>query len=65
MGSNYGIVFTAYGMGAIVGPLAASYIFGVTRSYAPAFMTTAVLALIGFPVAFFTYKSPKSVRVGP
>jgi MFS family permease len=59
MGANYGIVFTAYGIGAIVGPVAASYIVGVTQSYAPAFTTTAVLALIGLGVAFFTYKSPK------
>lgn len=58
MGANYGVVFTAYGMGAIVGPVAASYIVGATRSYAPAFMTTAVLALIGLAVAFFTYRSP-------
>jgi MFS family permease len=62
MGANYGIVFTAYGIGAIVGPVAASYIVGVTQSYAPAFATTAVLALIGLGVAFFTYKSPKLER---
>jgi MFS family permease len=61
VGSNYGIVFTAYGIGAIVGPLAASYIYGVTHSYAPAFMTTVILALIGVVVAFFTYRPPESI----
>ena len=64
MGSNYGIVFTAYGMGAIVGPVAASYIYGVTSSYALAFMTTAVLALIGIVVAYVTYKAPRTVHTG-
>lgn len=58
MGSNYGIVFTAYGVGAIIGPLAASYIFALTHSYAPAFMTTAALALIGIAVAYMTYRAP-------
>jgi MFS family permease len=61
VGSNYGIVFTAYGIGAIVGPLASSYIYGVTHSYAPAFMATVILALIGVAVAFLTYKPPKFV----
>ncbi len=59
LGSNYGVVFTAYGMGAIVGPVIASYIFGVTQSYALAFTTTAILAFVGAIVAFLTYKPPK------
>ncbi len=61
LGSNYGIVFTAYGMGAIVGPVIASYIYGVAQSYTLAFMTTAVLSIVGMVVAFLTYKPPRSV----
>jgi len=60
LGANYGIVFTAYGIGAIVGPLASSYIYTSTQSYTPAFMTTAVFAVIGTAVAFLTYAPPKS-----
>ena len=59
VGQNYGLVFTAYGMGAIVGPLLSSYIYSTTQSYAQAFLTTAVLALIGLAVAFLTYRPPK------
>lgn len=60
LGSNYGIVFTAYGVGAIVGPVASSYIYSTTHSYTPAFLTTAIFALIGIAVAFLTYKPPAS-----
>jgi len=59
LGSNYGIIFTAYGVGAIVGPLIASYMYGLTQSYALAFTTTAMLAIIGVLVVFLTYRSPK------
>jgi len=58
--SNYGLVFTAYGAGAIVGPMVASYIRSVTNSYSPAFATTIILALIGLIVAYLTYRPPKA-----
>lgn len=64
-GANYGIVFTAYGMGAIVGPLIASYIFGATQSYALAFAATVILALIGLIVAFATYRPVKVAMEKP
>jgi len=59
LGPNYGIVFTAYGMGAIIGPLISSYIYGVAQSYALAFFTTAVLAVTGVVVVFLTYRPLK------
>ncbi|MFN3622204.1 MAG: MFS transporter, partial [Nitrososphaerales archaeon] len=43
--------FTAYGVGAIVGPQAASYLYATTGSYSIVFTTTAVLAVIGLIVA--------------
>lgn len=60
VGSNYGIVFTAYGMGAVVGPVIASYIYTTAQSYTLAFMTTAVLALVGAVVVFLTFKTPRT-----
>lgn len=56
IGANYGIVFTAYGVGAIVGPQVASYLYTTTGSYILVFTTTAVLAVIGLIVALTTLK---------
>ncbi len=56
IGSNYGIVFTAYGVGAIVGPQVSSYIYASTGSYSLVFSTTAVLAVVGLVVALTTLK---------
>ncbi len=56
IGSNYGIVFTAYGVGAIVGPQVSSYIYASTGTYSLVFLTTAVLALVGLAVAVTTLK---------
>ena len=56
IGSNYGIVFTAYGVGAIVGPQLSSYIYAATSAYSLVFLTTAVLALVGLVVALTTLK---------
>ena len=53
---NYGIVFTAYGVGAIVGPQVSSYIYASTGSYSLVFSTTAVLAVVGLMVALTTLK---------
>jgi len=36
----------------------ASYLRAVTGSYAPAFMTTVLLALVGLVVVFLTYRVP-------
>jgi MFS family permease len=56
IGSNYGIVFTAYGVGAVVGPQISSYIYASTGSYSLVFSTTAILAVIGLIVALTTLK---------
>lgn len=56
IGSNYGVVFTAYGVGAIVGPQVSSYIYASTGTYSLVFLTTAVLALVGLAVAVTTLK---------
>jgi MFS family permease len=60
LGTNYGIIFTGYGAGALIGPTLASYIQATTGSYSPAFLTTAILAVIGLIVSAAALKAPRS-----
>ncbi len=46
LGVNYGLVFTAFGLGAFA-PFLGSWMFGLTGSYAPAFIAAGVLAAVG------------------
>ena len=55
----YGIVFLAYGAGAIVGPQLAGYIKTSTGSYLGVFPYILVLAAPGAAVTFFLMKPPK------
>lgn len=50
---NYGIVFTAYGVGALIGTLSAGQIRDWFGSYTYAFYPMALLAIIGIVVAAF------------
>ncbi|MFH7245219.1 MAG: OFA family MFS transporter [Spirulina sp.] len=50
---NYGIVFTAYGVGALIGTLSAGQIRDWFGSYTYAFYPMALLAMIGIVVAAF------------
>jgi MFS family permease len=50
---NYGIVFTAYGVGAIAGTLIAGSAKDIFGSYKFAFYPTAILAVVGIIVATF------------
>ncbi|MEM3396010.1 MAG: OFA family MFS transporter [Thermoplasmata archaeon] len=52
----YGVVFVAYGAGAIAGPLLAGYIKDTTGSYLNVFPYVCGLALIGLAVAFLMLK---------
>jgi len=56
LGINYGIVFTAYGGGSVLGPTMASYFRTFHGSYLPAFYIAAVLALTGVLVTFLLKK---------
>lgn len=49
----YGVIFLAYGAGAIAGPQIAGYIRDATGSYLGVFPVVAVLAIIGIIAAFF------------
>ncbi|MGF1540126.1 MAG: OFA family MFS transporter [Pleurocapsa sp.] len=53
---NYGIVFTAYGVGALLGTLTAGRIRDIFGSYTYAFYPMAFLAAIGIIVAIATLK---------
>ncbi|MFB2917587.1 MULTISPECIES: OFA family MFS transporter [Aerosakkonema] len=58
---NYGLVFTAYGVGALLGNLAAGQIRDLFGSYTYAFYPTAILAVVGIAIAQFNlhYRSYK------
>lgn len=52
LGVNYGLVFTSYGVGGLVGPIMAGYVFDVTGSYEIAFLIAGVLAFIAALMSF-------------
>jgi len=54
---NYGMIFTAYGVGALFGTLIAGQIRDLFGSYSYAFYPTAVLAVVGIIVAQFNLHS--------
>lgn len=47
LGFNYGVVFTAYGAGSVLGPIMASYFRTFNGSYLPAFYISIGLTLLG------------------
>ena len=66
-GVNYGLVFTAYGVGAVVGGIIAAQIAATTvvaagatflDAYRPFFLVVAALAAVGLVVAFMLMKPP-------
>ncbi len=61
---NYGIVFTAYGVGAVLGTVLAGRIKDTFGSYTLFFYPTAALAIAGIIVATFMLKRP-AVSVAP
>jgi MFS family permease len=56
---NYGLIFIAYGIGAILGGIIAGQAKDTFGSYAVAFYPTAGLAIVGIIVAFLLLKPPK------
>jgi MFS transporter, OFA family, oxalate/formate antiporter len=53
---NYGIVFTAYGVGAVLGTILAGRVKDLLGSYTFFFYPTAALAIVGILLAVFTLK---------
>lgn len=58
-GKNYGIIFTAYGLGAILGTLMSGMVKDKFGSYTNVFYLTAALAVVGIIVAILFLKQPK------
>jgi len=56
---NYGVVFFAYGLGAIIGGIISGQAKDVFGTYTFAFYPTAVLAVVGLVLAFALLKPPK------
>jgi MFS transporter, OFA family, oxalate/formate antiporter len=56
---NYGVVFFAYGLGAIIGGLISGFAKDLFGSFTVAFKPTAVLSAVGILLAFVFLKPPK------
>ena len=64
LGFNYGILFTAWGVGGVVGPILAGTVADATGKYQMAYMISATLMIIAAILTFFT-KSPTKEAVEP
>ena len=58
---NYGVVFTAYGVGALLGTIVAGRIRDLFGSYTFAFYVTGVLAIVGIIIAVFSLKKAGTI----
>lgn len=56
---NYGLIFLAYGIGALLGGIIAGQAKDAFGSYVVAFYPTAGLAIVGMVIAWFLMKPPK------
>jgi MFS family permease len=55
MGLNYGVLFTAWGVGGVIGPTLAGKIADATGSYAGAYNIAGLLLMFAFVLAMFSY----------
>ncbi len=55
---NYGLVFTAYGAGAVIGGIVSAQAKDILGAYQPFFLVVAGLAVLGLIVAFVMMKPP-------
>jgi OFA family oxalate/formate antiporter-like MFS transporter len=58
-GANYGLIFTAWGVGGMIGPLTAAKIFDTTGNFQSAFGVALILLIVA-GVITFTFKSRKT-----
>ena len=58
-GVNYGFVFTAWGVGGILGPLLSGYIYDTSKNFHSAYLIAAVCLLIAAGLTFVT-RAPKA-----
>lgn len=62
MGVNNGIVFTAYGIAAVIGPMTASAVKAMSGSYNMAFVVSGMFAAAAFILVFILYKMSQKSR---
>jgi MFS family permease len=55
MGMNYGIVFTGWGVGGVIGPILAGRIADATGSYNGAYNVAGLLVMLAFVLAMLSY----------
>ena len=60
-GSNYGVIFTAWGLGGIIGPMTAAAIVDSTKSYNMAYLVSCALLVVALLISF-TLKAGKPAR---
>ncbi|NOX71326.1 MAG: OFA family MFS transporter [Candidatus Micrarchaeota archaeon] len=52
VGVNYGLVFTAYGVAGVIGPILGGSVFDLTGSYSWAFIPSGIACLVAAAIAF-------------
>ncbi len=62
VGRNYGWVFSAYGIGGIIGPIMAGSIRDILGGWMPAFIISGIACLVAAIIGF-TLKQPKSPKL--
>jgi MFS transporter, OFA family, oxalate/formate antiporter len=61
-GLNYGLLFTAFGVGGVLGPLFGGLVRDMTGTYHISFWVTASLCMVGFMLSLMT-KAPKQAAI--
>lgn len=51
-GVNYGVLFTAWGLGGVIGPMTAAIMIDSTNSYNAAFLTASALLILAVLISF-------------
>ncbi|QUH26371.1 OFA family MFS transporter [Serpentinicella alkaliphila] len=57
-GINYGLLFTGWGFGGIIGPMTGAYIFDLTKSYSSSYLIAFILLTISLLITFKLKTSP-------
>lgn len=57
-GVNYGLIFTGWGVGGVIGPMTAAVIFDTTKAYSISYLVASILLVISALIAF-TFKDTK------
>ncbi|MEM4315378.1 MAG: hypothetical protein QXT66_03445 [Nitrososphaerota archaeon] len=62
LGANYGIVFTAYGVSALVGPPLAAYLQNMTQMHSTPFAMIAVLVVVGLAISSLSLRTKRPLK---